>query len=71
MRFGGQDVSGIALPSGSDKLYTGSKDETVRIWDCQSGQVVIIITVIIIVIFVVIWCFYFLYLNALVSGGKA
>lgn len=31
-------VSGIALPSGSDKLYTGSKDETVRIWDCQSGQ---------------------------------
>ncbi|KAF4371292.1 hypothetical protein F8388_023452 [Cannabis sativa] len=31
-------VTGIALPSGSDKLYTGSKDETVRIWDCQSGQ---------------------------------
>lgn len=31
-------VSGIALPSGSDKLYTGSKDETVRVWDCQSGQ---------------------------------
>ncbi|CAI0404111.1 unnamed protein product [Linum tenue] len=31
-------VSGIALPSGSDKLYTGSQDETVRIWDCQSGQ---------------------------------
>ncbi|KAL6581554.1 Zinc finger CCCH domain-containing protein 48 [Orobanche minor] len=33
-----QVVTGIALPSGSDKLYTGSKDETVRIWDCQSGQ---------------------------------
>lgn len=33
-----QVVSGIALPSGSDKLYTGSKDETVRVWDCQSGQ---------------------------------
>ena len=32
-------ISGIALPSGSDKLYTGSKDETVRVWDCQSGQV--------------------------------
>ncbi|KAK6117567.1 hypothetical protein DH2020_048695 [Rehmannia glutinosa] len=32
-------VTGIALPSGSDKLYTGSQDETVRIWDCQSGQV--------------------------------
>lgn len=31
-------VSGIALPSGSDKLYTGSKDESVRVWDCQSGQ---------------------------------
>ena len=34
-----QVVSGIALPIGSDKLYTGSKDETVRVWDCQSGQV--------------------------------
>ncbi|MCH91578.1 zinc finger CCCH domain-containing protein 48-like, partial [Trifolium medium] len=32
-------VSGIAMPSGSDKLYTGSTDETVRAWDCQSGQV--------------------------------
>ncbi|KAL3524228.1 hypothetical protein ACH5RR_017062 [Cinchona calisaya] len=31
-------VTGIALPSASDKLYTGSKDETVRVWDCQSGQ---------------------------------
>ncbi|KAM7272914.1 hypothetical protein ACFE04_027578 [Oxalis oulophora] len=31
-------VTGIALPSGSDKLYTGSKDETVRAWDCASGQ---------------------------------
>ncbi|CAI0379227.1 unnamed protein product, partial [Linum tenue] len=27
-------VSGIALPSGSDKLYTGSQDVT--IWDCHS-----------------------------------
>lgn len=34
-----QVVSGIALPSGSDKLYTGSKDESVRVWDCQSAQV--------------------------------
>ncbi|EPS70603.1 hypothetical protein M569_04157, partial [Genlisea aurea] len=34
-----QVVTGIALPSGSDKLYTGSQDETVRVWDCQSGQV--------------------------------
>ncbi|KAL4288834.1 hypothetical protein HN51_057068 [Arachis hypogaea] len=31
-------VSGIALPSGSDKLYTASIDETLRVWDCQSGQ---------------------------------
>ncbi|CAN8302216.1 unnamed protein product [Cochlearia groenlandica] len=31
-------VSGIALPCGSDKLYTGSKDETLRVWDCASGQ---------------------------------
>lgn len=31
-------VTGIALPSGSDKLYTGSKDENVRVWDCQSGK---------------------------------
>ncbi|KAL0804704.1 hypothetical protein Bca101_097194 [Brassica carinata] len=34
-----QVVTGIALPSGSDKLYTASKDETLRIWDCASGQV--------------------------------
>ncbi|KAG0474461.1 hypothetical protein HPP92_014147 [Vanilla planifolia] len=33
-------ITGIALPAGSDKLYTGSKDESVRIWDCQTGQCV-------------------------------
>ncbi|XP_009386711.2 zinc finger CCCH domain-containing protein 17 isoform X1 [Musa acuminata AAA Group] len=33
-------VSGIALPSGSDKLYSGSMDESVRAWDCQTGQCV-------------------------------
>ncbi|WOL07509.1 zinc finger CCCH domain-containing protein 17 isoform X1 [Canna indica] len=33
-------VSGITLPSGSDKLYSGSKDESVRAWDCQTGQCV-------------------------------
>ncbi|KAK3431126.1 hypothetical protein EUGRSUZ_E02832 [Eucalyptus grandis] len=31
-------VSGIALPSGSTMLYSGSKDGTVRIWDCHTGQ---------------------------------
>ncbi|KAF8379402.1 hypothetical protein HHK36_028837 [Tetracentron sinense] len=31
-------VCGIALPSGSDKMYSASKDESVRVWDCQSGQ---------------------------------
>ncbi|KAI4981121.1 zinc finger CCCH domain-containing protein 17 isoform X1 [Hordeum vulgare subsp. vulgare] len=31
-------VTGIALPAGSDKLYSGSKDGTVRLWDCQTGQ---------------------------------
>ncbi|KAJ6794030.1 zinc finger CCCH domain-containing protein 17-like [Iris pallida] len=31
-------VTGVTLPSGSDKLYSGSKDETVRIWDCQTGK---------------------------------
>lgn len=36
-----QAVSAIAFPSGSDKLYTGSTDETARIWDCQSGKVII------------------------------
>lgn len=36
-------VTGIAFPSGSDKLYTGSKDETVRVWDCQSGQCLAVI----------------------------
>lgn len=36
-------ITGIALPTGSDKLYTGSKDETVRVWDCQSGQCMAVI----------------------------
>ncbi|KAL3739814.1 hypothetical protein ACJRO7_021132 [Eucalyptus globulus] len=36
-------VSGIALPSGSTKLYSGSKDGTVRIWDCHTGQCVQVI----------------------------
>ncbi|TXG62778.1 hypothetical protein EZV62_009772 [Acer yangbiense] len=31
-------VSGIALPSGSDKLYSSSRDGTARVWDCHTGQ---------------------------------
>ncbi|XP_044470574.1 zinc finger CCCH domain-containing protein 48-like [Mangifera indica] len=31
-------ISGIALPVGSDKLYSGSRDGTVRLWDCHTGQ---------------------------------
>ncbi|XP_024993188.1 zinc finger CCCH domain-containing protein 48-like isoform X2 [Cynara cardunculus var. scolymus] len=31
-------VTGIALPSGSNKLYCGSKDKSLRVWDCNSGQ---------------------------------
>ncbi|WKA07062.1 hypothetical protein VitviT2T_024929 [Vitis vinifera] len=34
----GRALESNQFPSGSDKLYTGSKDETVRIWDRQSGQ---------------------------------
>lgn len=30
---------GIALPAGSDKLYTGSRDGIVRVWNCNTGQV--------------------------------
>ncbi|KAF9600084.1 hypothetical protein IFM89_002557 [Coptis chinensis] len=33
-----QVINGIAFPMGSDKLYSGSKDESVRVWDCQTGQ---------------------------------
>ncbi|KAK6930644.1 WD40 repeat [Dillenia turbinata] len=31
-------VRGIAFPSGSEKLYTCSKDGLIRSWDCHTGQ---------------------------------
>ncbi|KAF2290405.1 hypothetical protein GH714_012829 [Hevea brasiliensis] len=31
-------VSGIALPSRSDKLFSSSSDGTVHVWDCNTGQ---------------------------------
>ncbi|TKY69435.1 Zinc finger CCCH domain-containing protein 17 [Spatholobus suberectus] len=31
-------ITGIALPVGSDKLYSGSTDGTVRTWDCHTGR---------------------------------
>lgn len=40
-----QVVTWIALPSGSDKLYSGSTDKIVRVWDCQSGQVLPFISI--------------------------
>ncbi|MED6145328.1 hypothetical protein PIB30_024081 [Stylosanthes scabra] len=33
-------ITGIALPAGSDKLYSGSTDGTIRTWDCHTGQCV-------------------------------
>ncbi|OIV93955.1 hypothetical protein TanjilG_21047 [Lupinus angustifolius] len=31
-------VTGITIPVGSDKLYSGSTDGIVRTWDCHTGQ---------------------------------
>ncbi|KAG6521349.1 hypothetical protein ZIOFF_018464 [Zingiber officinale] len=36
----GDKLTGIALPSGSDKLYSCSKDEFVHVWDTQTGKCV-------------------------------
>lgn len=32
-------ISGISMPMGSDKLYSGSADGSVRVWDSNSGKV--------------------------------
>ncbi|KAI5084772.1 hypothetical protein GOP47_0000941 [Adiantum capillus-veneris] len=34
----GKAVRAIALPAGSNKLYTGGQDGTIRVWDCDTGQ---------------------------------
>ncbi|XP_072968499.1 zinc finger CCCH domain-containing protein 17-like [Typha angustifolia] len=39
-----QAVTGIALPSGSNMMFSGSKDKTVKIWDCGTGQCAQVIT---------------------------
>ncbi|XP_021765944.1 zinc finger CCCH domain-containing protein 48-like [Chenopodium quinoa] len=31
-------ITGITLPSGSDKLFSSSKDGTVRAWNCHTGE---------------------------------
>ncbi|KAK2642967.1 hypothetical protein Ddye_024730 [Dipteronia dyeriana] len=36
-------VTGVGLPSGSAKLYSGAKDGTVRVWDCNTGKCVKVI----------------------------
>ncbi|KFK37362.1 hypothetical protein AALP_AA4G246700 [Arabis alpina] len=35
-----KDIKGIALPEGSDKLYSASNDGALKIWDCHTGQCV-------------------------------
>ncbi|CAH2060334.1 unnamed protein product, partial [Thlaspi arvense] len=35
-----KELKGIALPTGSDKLFSASSDGTVPIWDCDTGQCV-------------------------------
>lgn len=35
-----QAITGISLISASNKLFSGGKDRTVRVWDCSSGQCV-------------------------------
>ncbi|KAI3709834.1 hypothetical protein L2E82_39602 [Cichorium intybus] len=31
-------ITGIALSSGSNKFFCGSKDKSLRVWDCNSGE---------------------------------
>lgn len=57
------------MPSGSDKLYTGSTDETVRVWDCQSGQVATIS--LFFCLFYLRFCFSFKYIDNSVWNVKS
>lgn len=34
----GCSLTGIALPKGSNILYTGGRDRKVKVWDCESGE---------------------------------
>lgn len=34
-----QAITGISMPMGSDRLYSGSADGSVRVWDGKSGKV--------------------------------
>ncbi|KAL0386537.1 UNVERIFIED_CONTAM: Zinc finger CCCH domain-containing protein 17 [Sesamum latifolium] len=36
--LGSLAITGISLPSGSDKLYSCSKDKSIRAWDSHTGQ---------------------------------
>jgi WD40 repeat protein len=31
-------IRAIEMPQGGSQLYTGSQDESVRVWDCTTGQ---------------------------------
>jgi WD40 repeat protein len=33
-----QAIRAIEMPQGASQLYTGSQDESVRVWDCTTGQ---------------------------------
>lgn len=39
----GCSLTGIALPQGSNTLYTGGRDRKVKVWDCESGRCIRVI----------------------------
>lgn len=54
-----QSITGIALPVGSDKLYSGSKDGTLRVWDCYNGQVIFFVFGLVSLVVDILVVFYF------------